>query len=397
MRRFLAFVVGLALVQGVGAETFRFLYQAGDQYRYLGSSTQRVTLDGQFLQDALLSYRIQFKVAEALPDGSGHLVGHISYLTQRNGEASAIDQEYDTDYVTDAVGRYTVPATQVMPVVRHVPTFPSGDLKPGDTWTARGEEVHDLSRDFGVKDPLHVPFDVSYSYEGTVERDGHTVHVIRSDYSIYQATGIRDRTLKVYPVRFSGHSTQRHYFNLEKGREEGYDEDYSLVLSLNDGRQVEYAGTGESHLEEAQVMDRPAVAAEVKKGLEDAGLGNVEVKVVPQGVTINLDNIQFPPDSAELLPSEQDKVRRIGEILKQFAGRDILVEGHTAVAPSRVDPQTLSENRAAAVGNALVALGVRDPDHIVYRGWGGSRPLASNDTEAGRAKNRRVEITLLEN
>jgi len=388
-----AFVV----VFSPAAEPFRFLYHVGDQYHYYGSGTQKVTVDRAPLQDNLLSYRIAFSVTEA--DASwGRLQGHITYLTQRQGgTAGAIDQEYDTDYRVDSMGLYEVPANQIMPVVRHVPTFPEGALSPGDTWTAPGEEVHDLRDDFGVDQLLRVPFEVRYTYEGPVVRDGIRLQAIRSEYTLYKRTGFRYPKLKLYPLLMTGYSRQWHYFNQEKGREEGYEESYSLILTMNTGQTVEYSGTQESHLVEAQTMDKPAVVLEVKKQLEDRGMGNVEVKAVPLGVSINLDSIRFPADSSVLVPSESEKIRLISEVLGQYPHRDILVEGHTADVAGGMDPQSLSEARAAAVGNALVATKVRRPDQIVYRGWGAQRPVASNSTEEGRAKNRRVEITLLEN
>jgi outer membrane protein OmpA-like peptidoglycan-associated protein len=393
------FLLALLWVSGgfLGADPLMFKYQAGDQYRYYGTSTQAVTLDGTLVQNDLLSYKISFSISEAPADGSGHLVGHITYLTQKDGAAGAVTQEYDTDYWVDSFGHDRVPATQVMPVVRNVPTFPDRDLKPGDTWTGQGEEVHDMAENFHIPQLLRVPFDVVYTYEGPVQKDGKTLLAIRSEYSLYKRTGYRYPKIPMYPVLMTGHSSQTHYFNQEKGREEGYDETYSLVLSMNTGQRVEYSGTGESHLIDAVTMDKPAVVDEVKKGLQDRGMGNVEVHQVPQGVVINVDNIQFPGDSAVLVASEREKLRLIGEVLKQYPDRDILVEGHTAIAGSTVDPQTLSEARAAAVGDALVALGVREPEHIVFKGWGGTKPLAPNTTEEGRAKNRRVEITLLEN
>lgn len=397
MKRWL--IVVLALVSGVSgaAEPLRFLYEPGDQFRYVGTSTQRILVNGTFLQDNLLGYRIAFSVAGVDPSGTGRLVGHISYLTQPQGAPGAVTEEYDVDYLVDARGRYQVPPGQVMPVVRSVPTFPDTDLKPGDTWTGKGEEVHDMNASFGISELLRIPFDVFYTYEGTTERNGAVLHVIRSEYTLYKRTGYRYPRIPRYPVLMTGHSSQRHYFNAEKGREEGYEEDYSLVLTLNTGEMQEFAGRGESSLVEAQVMDKPAVAAEVQRELEDRGMAGVEVRAVPRGVVLNLDNIRFPGDSAELVDSELEKLRLIGEVLRQFPDRDILVEGHTAVARSTVDPQTLSEARAAAVAQALADLGVRNPGQIVSRGWGASRPVAPNTTEAGRAKNRRVEITLLEN
>lgn len=397
MKRFLfGCLVSVLMVLPALGQPLRFLYQTGDQYRYYGTSTQRVTVDRVFLQNSLLTYRIAFRVAETDASGAGRLQGRITYLTQRD-HAAEIDQEYETDYWVDAQGSYTVPADQVMPVVRHVPTFPDKPLVPGDTWTAPGEEVHDLRDDFGVDQLLRVPVTVEYTYVGPVVRDGKALVAVRSDYSLYKRTGFRYPKLKMYPVVMSGYSRQTHYFNPDKGREEGYEEEYSLSLTMSTGQVVEYSGQGESHLVEALTMDKPAVVRDVKKELENRGLADVEVKAVPRGVSINLDNIRFPAESAQLVPSEREKLRLIAEVLALYPNRDILVEGHTADVASASDPQMLSEARAAAVGNALVTAGVRNPDQIVYRGWGAQKPVAPNDTEAGRAKNRRVEITLLEN
>lgn len=395
-RLFLALIWGGVGVASLSAAPLRFLYHVGDQYRYYGTSTQNIKLNGVFAQSNLLSYRIAFTVTEA-NDSHGRLQGHITYLTQLGNQAGAIDQEYDTNYLVDTQGRYTVPPTQVMPVVRNVPFLPEGELQVGDTWTAPGEEVHDMKDSFGINQLLRIPFNVNYTYEGQVVRDGVTLHAIRSEYTLYKRTGYRFPGLKFYPILMTGFSNQIHYFNAEKGREEGYEEEYSLTLTMNTGEVQEFSGSGESHLVEAQVMDKPALRDEVARGLEDRGLGEVKVTVVPRGVTLNLDSIRFPPESSVLLPSELEKVRLIAEVLAQYPDRDILVEGHTADVFGGVDPLALSEARAAAVGNALLAAGVRRPDQIVYRGWGAERPLASNDTEAGRGQNRRVEITLLEN
>ena len=386
------------LVSGLSADPFRFQFHPGDQYRFYGASTQHITVDGRFLQDSLQTYKIAFSVSDADPDGSGRLQGHITYLTQPKGEAAGlIDQEYDTDYRVDARGQYTVPPEQVMPVVRNVPVFPEGELKVGDRWTGKGEEVHDMKADFGVDQVLRVPLDVYYWYTGSVVKDGVTLQVIRSDYKLDKPTGFNYPDLKFYPLKMTGYFHQKIYFNAEKGREEGYEEDYRLILEMNTGQVVEYSGHGSSGMVEAKTMDKPALVAQVKKDLEDRGLPDVQVQATSQGVSLNLDQIHFPGDSALLVASEQEKLQVIAEVLKAHPDRDILVEGHTADVVGGADPQTLSEARAAAVGNYLVSLGVRQPNQIVYRGWGASKPLVPNDTEENRAKNRRVEITLLEN
>jgi OOP family OmpA-OmpF porin len=83
----------------------------------------------------------------------------------------------------------------------------------------------------------------------------------------------------------------------------------------------------------------------------------------------------------------------VADLLRQNPSATIVVEGHTDSTGVPADNLLLSRQRAAAVKNALVARGV-SPDRITTKGYGQDRPIASNDTEQGRARNRRTEIVL---
>ena len=125
----------------------------------------------------------------------------------------------------------------------------------------------------------------------------------------------------------------------------------------------------------------------------------MSVQSTEQGVTITLENVNFPPNSDTLLPAEQDKLRRIGKILTQYPDRDIAVSGFTARASgyTEKDYQTLSEQRARAAADFLLSIGARKASQVTVRGMGASSPIGDNSTEEGMKKNRRVEITILEN
>ena len=73
----------------------------------------------------------------------------------------------------------------------------------------------------------------------------------------------------------------------------------------------------------------------------------------------------------------------------------VSIDGHTDNISGAEFNQTLSENRAKAVYNYLVNKGV-DAWRLTYKGYGLTKPIASNDTEEGRAKNRRTEFVILE-
>jgi outer membrane protein OmpA-like peptidoglycan-associated protein len=75
-----------------------------------------------------------------------------------------------------------------------------------------------------------------------------------------------------------------------------------------------------------------------------------------------------------------------------------MVGGHTAHSGGTENSrQQLSRERASAVASYLIERGIRTPDRVMSRGYGSQIPVADNGTEAGRKKNRRVEIIILEN
>ena len=137
------------------------------------------------------------------------------------------------------------------------------------------------------------------------------------------------------------------------------------------------------------------VVNEVQNQIKDLGIDNTQVTATEKGITISIENIQFKPDSAVLQDSEKRKLEKIAKILELYPDNDLLVTGHTALAGNAKSRQELSEERAQAVANYLIELGVKDAYHIFSKGFGAEQPIAENRTEAGRARNRRVEITIL--
>ena len=125
-----------------------------------------------------------------------------------------------------------------------------------------------------------------------------------------------------------------------------------------------------------------------------AGTG---VDVIRQGDNITLDmpsNITFAFNSANLDPKFDPVLDNVASTLTEYNQTIVEVAGHTDSIGSDAVNQRLSEQRAASVGNYLMSKGlVRD--RFILTGAGKTRPIASNDTEAGRAQNRRVEITLV--
>ena len=125
-----------------------------------------------------------------------------------------------------------------------------------------------------------------------------------------------------------------------------------------------------------------------------AGTG---VDVVRQGdnITLNMpENITFGFDRSDLQPQFYPVLDRVADTLTEYNQTVVEVAGHTDSKGTDAYNQALSERRAASVGNYLMSKGLMR-DRFILVGAGESRPVASNDTEAGRAQNRRVEITLV--
>jgi len=104
--------------------------------------------------------------------------------------------------------------------------------------------------------------------------------------------------------------------------------------------------------------------------------------------------INFETGKSVIKPESQTIVDQVAEMLKESPGLKISVEGHTDNTGTAAGNQTLSENRAKTVMNALVAKGI-DKTRLSSKGWGQTKPIADNTTEDGKTKNRRVEIVKL--
>ncbi|MGQ7933546.1 OmpA family protein [Paraburkholderia sp. D1E] len=112
--------------------------------------------------------------------------------------------------------------------------------------------------------------------------------------------------------------------------------------------------------------------------------------------TIELDSLSLFSTGRAVLNRGSNRVLvRALEMIKAHPGKRVLVAGHTDSVGGSYSNLKLSEARAASVRDWLADASGIPPTHFAIQGYGDTRPKASNDTEAGRAANRRVEITLI--
>jgi outer membrane protein OmpA-like peptidoglycan-associated protein/tetratricopeptide (TPR) repeat protein len=153
-------------------------------------------------------------------------------------------------------------------------------------------------------------------------------------------------------------------------------EDYLLTIK---GEDIVYQST--------YVAAKDSITAPVIK-LE------MEVQPIEVGMHYRLHNIYFAFNSADILSSSQKVLDEFIVFLNDHPTMTISIEGHTDNVGSDEFNLILSENRAKAVYNYLVNNGI-DANRLQYKGFGETAPIATNETEEGRAMNRRTEFVIL--
>ncbi|MBC5993782.1 OmpA family protein [Pontibacter cellulosilyticus] len=137
-------------------------------------------------------------------------------------------------------------------------------------------------------------------------------------------------------------------------------------------------------------MDKQA--EELEKSME-----NAKVERVGEAIRVNFDSgILFNVNSAELSAGAKKDIEKLATSLKQNAGTNVIIEGHTDNTGSYELNQKLSERRAQAVANYAKSLGV-DGSRLQAKGYSYDQPIADNSTVEGRAQNRRVEVIIVAN
>lgn len=139
----------------------------------------------------------------------------------------------------------------------------------------------------------------------------------------------------------------------------------------------------------ANTTEDPTASQKADRTLEEMG-----AKRTPEGWTLTLpETVLFDYNSAELRPDATSTLGRVAELLNYFNKAKIGVNGHTDNTGTADFNRDLSSRRAVSVADALAADGVAK-GRMTVTGLGESKPIASNSSDAGKQKNRRVEIVL---
>jgi outer membrane protein OmpA-like peptidoglycan-associated protein len=119
------------------------------------------------------------------------------------------------------------------------------------------------------------------------------------------------------------------------------------------------------------------------------------VERVGEGIVVTFDSgLLFAYDSDAIQGAARDNLTNLAESLKKYGDTEVLIVGHTDATGSDAYNQSLSQRRALSAANYIVAQGVQNT-RLRTTGRGELEPIEPNDSDAGRAQNRRVEIVIV--
>lgn len=376
---------------------------------------------------------------------------YIMEATKRNSHdvKMGINESIPSSFRITSDGELVMIEDNGYPSFRSFPAFTKQKIRPGDKWQAKAERAVDpLNKGTVTKMPIYV----EYQYLRDDVFNGEKVFVLSAKwatrYGISYIDFAGDAQLK---GAFGSHSATM-FVSAATGNALVVRDAVDETFEYADGNKISFKGTISLFTHYPPAVDRDGLIrslariADVKdaaanKGSESNGGGkkssggkskdasdgtdsavagsssagtsgtkqpgrtkskiessvskNMTVDETPAGLRLTIKNLQFKPDSAQLLPGEEERLDQIAQVLKQAREQMFLVEGHTASVGFASGEMKLSKERAHAIAEALVQRGI-PAQKFICKGSGGTKPIADNSTPEGKALNRRVEITILE-
>lgn len=392
----------------------RYDYRKKIDNRYIGHTYREVR--GLLHHQGLGEYKgYYFKLEETKRDAQ---------LTSRG-----IDQRVEVSLNIDEKGQWNTASRQPYPLFLQFPQAPPEELQAGGMWFGAG---------FRMLDPLNtgtvtkVPILSEFEFHGETDYAGQRVLLITGQYALRYKQGedpqgdwslkrVEGRhkiafylTLGGQPIFLRDQFTDQYvYSNGSVEEQTGFHLIwYKDVVPLDRGELQQRlariledpSASGDRGLDgdDGEVTGDTTSSETGGKDLYDVGdviqpvaTEDFTIEQKEEGLSLSLHSLQFQPDEAVLLPGEEEKLKGIVRVLNGLPERTIMVVGHTADVGSFESQKVLSLKRAQTIVETLQKLGI-SPGRLLYDGRAGLEPMASNNTEEGRKRNRRVEFLILE-
>ncbi|MBQ4379221.1 MAG: OmpA family protein [Treponema sp.] len=455
----LAVIFGFFLFSEVSFSQTRIAYSGDSSYKLVERTNLRHYVNGKYSGLTSREVRSFISLGDnpsgtRSPKSDRWYDGNFYVLeeTLRNSKSTlaGINEAIPSVFKISADGKMTMIEDNGYPTFRSFPSYTTGQLKKGDSWKGEGERAVDPMNK-GVF--TRIPILVLYTFEGAEIYKGENVFRIKAiwqtnygfsnfdrdpkgDDTLKKATGghkadiivrastgeailISDNVDETFAYADGTQVNLKGTITLFTEYPPAIDHD-KLIFALNRIAKADTtpkagkpqketasstgAGTsgksGKSGI--ASTVNTPASPADSStpavasaKSSSSADKNNMIFEETPKGLRLSVRDIKFKADSSEVLLSEKSRLDEIAEVLKLAPDSQFLIEGHTASVGKPSGEQKLSEERAKNIATELSKRGI-SAEKFICKGYGGTKPVAPNSTDEGRAQNRRVEITILE-
>lgn len=379
----ITFFVSSSLLWG---KVFTLNYTDGDKYSLTIRGNFRIYENKRYR--GLRNVELKALCTVAAKAGYYQIEGKQFYLNKKilNGRAAGyrIDEILPLNISFDSSGISPV-KYHSFPLLQGVPFFPIESIIETDQYEGEGFSTVEL---FKAKTKEVVPVVIQVRYGGRKEYNGKLydyfdiTYRFRNDYS---SDNIK---------RVGGFHTLKLYFDGDRGRPVFMTDRFEEHIVRQDSVVEKRVGFYSFFYQDVVKMDKKKVSSELNRRIKLKN-SDISLRERDNELSLILNNLKFKANSAELLPGEYTKLEELSEALKSIENRTFMIVGHTADVGNPSSQLELSIKRAESIAAYLISRGI-DAKRVLYTGKGASEPVASNDSEVNRSRNRRVEILILE-
>ena len=328
---------------------------------------------------------------------ASYFVLQETYRQKRNA-AKEVQTRYRTRLEPQGDGSVSVEEDAPLPRRRNFPASPPEAVRRGDTWSAPAELVLDPLWSGNLH---YVRIEPEYRFNGREQYKGTAVYRVTARYGFryrpetQHDTAGDEHSEAARLVKSTGSHTSVILIEVESGQPVLIRDRIEERHRFAERPGQRFEGFALTWYTEPPPFDATRVARSIEERLAEDSVADVQVSSTEEGVRIRLDGVHFVADEATILPEERPRLDALAATLRDYPQRDFLVVGHTADVGKPAGQKRLSVERAKTVVRELSRRGL-PRDRFLYEGRGGTDPIADNETAAGRAKNRRVELFVLE-
>ncbi|MBR5645615.1 MAG: OmpA family protein [Treponema sp.] len=316
---------------------------------------------------------------------------YVNQNTKRNNVSvnDGINDAILSSFSIDDENGFRMLVDNGYPSFRGFPSFVENEIKPGDTWECSSERSVDPLEN-GIN--TRMPVLVKYTYVKDMIYNGTEVYVLNAFWATRYGgfSNIIDEEGDSSLLSAQGKNDAVIYVDKKSLKALLISDRVEETFSYADGKKVTFKGTVSIFTENPMTVNKEAILEKIPENET-----RFEFEKTDMGLKFILSDIRFAPDSSEILEGEGERLDKIAELLKNAPDSMFLIEGHTASTGNPKGEMQLSVERAHAIVRELAKRGISS-SRFICKGWGGTKPVSDNETPEGKARNRRVEITILE-